>query len=224
VFTVIAPVHGQLFGARQFGQPLRRQLGASVFAPAGKVLGSERFVRGNRSRADFVGADRREVQSFVGSEQARTSGAVISALAGLRAQPDRSGTINRPLQMPKSDQMYHPTLQVAFQVPSPSAAEKGNRLTKELSDAVCFSRRCRFEVSVVARKAILRGAVADEEERDLAELLVLFEPGISAVQNELQLLTPARPLSEPIGAAGPHNSGTPLRRLAAPRVVQGRAR
>ena len=45
-----------------------------------------------------------------------------------------------------------------------------------------------IEVSVANRKATIRGAVASEADRRRAEILATFEPGVSAVVNDLQLV------------------------------------
>jgi hypothetical protein len=41
------------------------------------------------------------------------------------------------------------------------------------------------EVVAVGRTAVLRGTVANAQQRDLLARLALLEPGVSAVQNEL---------------------------------------
>ena len=51
---------GQMFGNRQVGQPIGRQVGPSQPQPpdnsTGRLQGNERFVRGNRQGNQFVGA------------------------------------------------------------------------------------------------------------------------------------------------------------------------
>jgi osmotically-inducible protein OsmY len=53
-----------------------------------------------------------------------------------------------------------------------------------------------MEVSVQGATATLRGVVASARDREMAELLVRFEPGISTVRNELTVQQ-ARPREEP---------------------------
>ena len=62
VFFDAAVAQAQLFGQRNLGQPLGRRARqaasmADTNADAGQVTGAERFIRGNRDRASFVGAD-----------------------------------------------------------------------------------------------------------------------------------------------------------------------
>ena len=197
----------QLFGSRSIGQPLQRRVGPSRFSRAGDLQGNERFLRGNRAAADFVGSDQREQQGFVGSEQARGAGAVTSSVAGLRERTDRSSQMNRPLTLPGVDEMYHPRLRLGFALPGPSVtvADLGRRVTEELAAPNRFSERSQIVVSVEGRMATLRGEVASARERDLAELVVLVEPGISQAKNELNVVDPLVP---PQPAASPQNSSS----------------
>ncbi|MDP6554303.1 MAG: BON domain-containing protein [Pirellulaceae bacterium] len=192
LFAVIlmsdAAAEAQLFGSRSFGQPLQRRVGPARFSGAGDLQGSERFLRRNRGRADFVGSDQREQQGFVGSEQARVTGRVMSSIAGLRERVDRTSQINRPLALPDTNEMYHPKLRLDFAPSKPPLTDVENRLTDVMSLSSRFSERSRIVVSVEGRTAILRGEVTSARERDLAELVALFEPEISKVQNVLKVV------------------------------------
>ena len=180
----------QLFGSpRQLGQPLTRRpspgVAAEVTAQAGQIQGNERFLRGSRRRGDFVGSDRFDQRGFVGSQQGSTTGPFLQSTIGIRPERDRTFQINQPLPRPSANQPYPPRLQVDFTVPD--GIGWASQLNQELSNPDFFSSGNRFEVLVEGRTAILRGEVADARERDLAELLVSFEPGISEVQNRLTL-------------------------------------
>ncbi len=61
-------------------------------------------------------------------------------------------------------------------------------MTEELTASSRFLAACHFVVSVEGRTATLRGAVVSEEERELAELVVRVEPGISRVINALKVI------------------------------------
>ena len=192
---LVSPACAQLFGGnRQLGRPLQSQQGRGVAAQAtmeaGQVQGNERFLRTNRRRGDFVGADRFEARGFVGSEQGRTSGPVLQSTVGVRPAQDRSRQINQPLPALARNQMYYPVLQPEFEVGGVRTLEL---LIRDLENPAYFDASNRYEVRVEGRRAILRGVVADARQRDLAELLVSFEPGISEVVNELKLLDPVPP-------------------------------
>lgn len=189
----------QLFGTRSLGQPLARRSGSRAFSrgssgPAtGTVLtGSERFLRGNRSRSDFVGSDSRDRGGFVGSVQGSTAGSVRSTTSGLRVEMGTTSAVNRPRAAPSRTGMYEPRLQVAFEVPVAAPESVNSELTKRLGSTRAITRKGPISVSVAGRTAILRGVVASERDRRLAQMLVLFEPGVSDVRNELTV-TPAPP-------------------------------
>ena len=163
---------GQMFGSRR--------LGGGVSGPQ-QDLGSvrnQRFLRRSRGRQMFIGRD--ASTRFVGSEQAR-AGTARSAVSGL-SNRDASAQINRPLSLPSASQSYIPQVAVDFGYEPVSPKTVAADVTASvgfLSDSI--------SVSVVGRTAILRGEVASEEDRRLAEILARFEPAISAVQNDLTI-------------------------------------
>lgn len=68
-----------------------------------------------------------------------------------------------------------------------------SQLTGRLEKALPGGSSNRIAVSVAGSAAIVRGAVASERDRKLAELMLMFEPGIDRVQNLLEV----RPADEP---------------------------
>ena len=68
-----------------------------------------------------------------------------------------------------------------------------SRLTGRLEKALPGGSSNRIAVSVAGSAAIVRGAVASERDRKLAELMLMFEPGIDRVRNLLEV----RPADEP---------------------------
>lgn len=187
----VGSAEAQLFGRpRQLGSPLSRSARAGVAEapPGGTIQTNSRFLRGNRGRGEFVGTDAGDRRTFVGSQQGRTGGPVLSAVAGLRPETDRSSRINRTLRDAKRNQPYPPRIELGFTVPADPGLTFPRLLRRELENPRYFSSTNRFSVSVEGRTAILRGVVADAKERDLAALLVSFEPGISQVKNELRVV------------------------------------
>jgi len=71
----------------------------------------------------------------------------------------------------------------------PSAADVGNRVQTRLTKIPQLRKFGRMTVEMDGRVAVLRGAVTSEDERDLVARVVLLEPGISDVRNELQVAT-----------------------------------
>ncbi|WP_390621871.1 BON domain-containing protein [Crateriforma conspicua] len=86
--------------------------------------------------------------------------------------------------------MYLPKLNVVLE---PVASVSDQRLAPlrpletRLQQTVRLASSSPIEVSVQGRTATLRGLVASESEKSMAETLVLFEPGISTVTNQLRV-------------------------------------
>ena len=185
LFAVSDDAFAQMFGNRTFGQSLSRRSRVGSLEDAGTLTGNERFWRNNRRRTDFVGTDSREQNAFVGAVQANTTGTVRSATAGLRVEMGETSSVNRARGAPSQTGRYDPRLQVAFSVPSQDEPVANSELAHRLDSVETIARTGPIEVLVANRTAILRGEVSSERDRRMAELMILFEPGISAVRNEL---------------------------------------
>ena len=72
----------------------------------------------------------------------------------------------------------------------PSPIDIGSRVQKRLARIPQLRQNGPMTVEMDGRVAVLRGDVASQHERDLVGRLVLLEPGISDVRNELQVATP----------------------------------
>jgi len=187
----VAPqtAEAQLFGKRTLGgSSLSRRASPGAPEDAGTLTGNERFIRGNRSRRAFVGSDTQDVKSFVGSEQATTTGNVTSTTTGLKPPPDRSATINKPLPPRSPTSLYYPRLEIRFDSPHPPRSRPA-AIARRLEESDSFRQLGAIEVSVSGPTATLRGEVVSESDRQLAALLATFEPGIDRVQNDLTVNT-----------------------------------
>ncbi len=175
----------QLFGPRNVGRNTHGQQ-PNAFDAAGTVSGDRRFVRGARAAGDFVGTDRGEAAGFVGNTLARNDGQVPASVTGLREQP--TVRVNRPRGRTTSG-LYPERLSVAFRVRDAEAAA----VTPETSAALERIRAAgsateiRITRNPTERSAVLTGSVPTEHDRRIAELLVMFEPGLETVTNDLQL-------------------------------------
>lgn len=196
-FAVTTESRAQLFGPRTLGRPLSRQAPPSLeqgAMQAGALQGNERFLRGQRRASDFVGTDRSEARAFVGVQQAGQPQTVPTAVEGLRERRS-AGSVNPPRPPVAPNQMYE-RLAVDFNVTPRADSVTATDLSRRLTRSMVRGDGTTIEVSVVGRKAILRGEVASERLRDLARLVTLFEPGISEVQNDL-VVRPLDPLPPP---------------------------
>jgi len=183
----------QLFGQRSLRGTLSRRAGSSE--DVGQLSGRERFLRGNRRAADFVGRDAAERRSFVGVEQGAMQGRVRSAVSNLR--PPRERNVNRPPSPPASrqNQPYPPRLTIDFRfTPLPTESVRST-LQRRLTESPGIETLESIRVRVEKRTAILEGEVASEHDRILAEQLARLEPGISQVKNLLEVAE--RPVDAP---------------------------
>ncbi len=171
----------QLFGERTLGRNLSRRQPASMNT-AGTVDSSRRFVRGQRRSSDFVGANKPGTQSFVGREQASPGGPVTSSVTGLREQRVRS--VNQPRRVSRNGR-YPERLSISFDTPAAKRTSP-TALSTNLQ-SIIEQRGIQIEVSAATHSAILRGVVSSAHDREIAELIVLFEPGIEKVVNELKI-------------------------------------
>ncbi len=184
--------HGQMFGARSVGQPLARRPvpGASLEQEdVGTLQGNERFLRQNRRASDFVGSDIRDIQRFVGALQARAlRQQLLPSTQGLTRRVDRSESVNQPLPPVRRGTPYYPRLELSFEAaPVPDTLLPARQALETLARSTQLSGPSRIAVWMAGRTAILQGEVLSEADRDLAEILLTFEPGISAIQNQLQV-------------------------------------
>jgi hypothetical protein len=185
---------GQLFsGQRGLGNPIRARQGTLVTGNEGTIQGTERFLRDNRDRREFVGSDRNEQQGFVGSEQALGTGRVRTSVESLRDFRDRSSRINRPIELPATDEPYLPRLTVDFTVDRSLEHQQALQAERRLNHSRVVANEQRISVSVVNRQATLRGEVTSEEDVARLEILLSFEPGIDEIVNELVVVPPNAP-------------------------------
>ena len=63
-----------------------------------------------------------------------------------------------------------------------------------------------LQVTMEGRTATIRGAVASAYEREIVGNLVMFEPGVSQVQNQLTVGPPAAAADAPLPPASPDQS------------------
>ena len=163
----------------------------SAFAGVGMPDASARYVRGNRQATDFVGTDSRDSAGFVGRQQADGDGQIRSAIDdNLRIQSGPDANRTQAASGRQRTAMYQPRLSVNFDFARRPAAELNSRLTHRLESSLALAGTARVEVSVEGGTAILRGEVASERDRKLARLMLLFEPGISNVRDELIVKRP----------------------------------
>lgn len=145
-----------------------------------------RFIRRNRDAADFVGRDFSETRNFIGAESGGlTMSALRSAVNELRQAPEVDANQQTPAPTAGRKSIYPPRLRLDWSVNTPAGTPPAAAADRRLAEALTDQTRLPIGVSLVGRKAILRGEVASEHQRRLAAALARLEPGIDAVQNDL---------------------------------------
>lgn len=150
---------------------------------------SQRFLRKNRSSGDFVGTNATASGKFVGSVLTNVNANTRPAAADLVERKVPESLLNPPRQVPPRTRMYEPKLSVGFRPVMRSDQDLNLNLQ---SMFVRFNRddpSLQVTSTVESGTARLSGVVGTEEQRELIEQMVLFEPGISAVQNDLTVLS-----------------------------------
>jgi len=173
---------------------------------SGSLLGgSERFVRGNE-QSRFVGRDATSVSDMFNS----LTGGATSESANRRGQTGRGGrdaargrqATNQQQRAGGGDRRQatvRAEWQVAFAHPERAPAELSADLKVRLARSLRFRPGSVAEVELENRTVTLRGVVASEHDRILAEKLALLEPGVSRVQNELRVAAASESRTAPDG-------------------------
>ncbi|QDT05519.1 hypothetical protein K227x_39190 [Rubripirellula lacrimiformis] len=192
--SVTTSADAQLFGARTLGQPLTKRATPGGGAPptmeaAGVVQGNERFLRGNRSRNEFVGPNRGGQQGFVGSEQAVGVGRVRTSVESLREPLDRSAQINRPFPRLAAGAMYHPRLSISVsELADPEfVSAVTSKRQQKLEARLQLAAGTPIEVSQQGGRTVLRGVVESEAVAEKLRILASFEPHIDQIESQLSI-------------------------------------
>ena len=160
----------------------------------GSIKGSERFLRRNRTRKSFVGRDLNERKRFVGLSQGQVSGSVTSSTAGLSVEMAQDANQRVTPATASRQYMYDPRLRVDFQVPIPTPQQTAEKISCQLVESLGHAICGPVSVMVHDETATLTGQVATEQDRRLAALIVLLEPGISKIENELTVVPSTKPV------------------------------
>ncbi len=194
-----------LFGSRTIGgnlQPGSNSLfgggtrGSSVGGSAttqqvqaGTVTGSERFINANRDATQsFVGVDTSEVRNIGGVGAGAANQGLGNAFNQFRQFDQfrqQFNNFNNAGQNARTQVRVGLTL--GFEPPvattTPFSGEVAQRLTRLPGVNLVGTPQVTFE----GRTAVIRGAVASARDREMVSRLVLLEPGISAVRNEMTI-------------------------------------
>ncbi len=172
-----------LFGQRTLGRSLSRRAGPQATVP-GTVDQNRRFLRDQRSATDFVGSapSGGGAAGFVGGQSAVT--AAVSSVLGL--QEEVRAPLNRP-RIIRPTGLYPERLSIDQNSLGDANSQPDLRPLSESLQSIMETRGVTIEVSPATGSATLRGEVPSEEDRKTTELLVMLEPEIQTVVNDLKV-------------------------------------
>jgi len=190
-------------------------IGLQSSEDVGQVTGSERYIRDNRQPGQFVGADTSESGSFVGQVGATGGTGIGQTGLGGRNNRNLQGQLgglglggglnvggyggqnfqNQNFQNQNYGQGYggvgntrtlpRAVMRVAFEVPTPSPTVLNTRITTRMTRIPKAHLNGNVAVQMEGTTAVLTGAVSNASDSDLAARLVMLEPGVEEVRNEL---------------------------------------
>jgi hypothetical protein len=190
------------FGSRTLGGTLsggNRSFRGSGFGlqsadTVGQLSGSERFMRGNRQAGQFVGSDTGDVRNFMSAMTGLGQGLQRGNQRGRNDQGQPDNEDDRDQRRAR----LRTVLRAGFDAPAnpvltANAREASTRRLDRLAGEGRLQVTSPLSVTMEGRTAVLRGAVATDQQRALIERLMLLEAGIEAVQNELAVQPPDTP-------------------------------
>ncbi|MCA9023775.1 MAG: BON domain-containing protein [Planctomycetaceae bacterium] len=188
------------------------------------LFGADLGIPSSRGTGAFVGADPTDQTGFIGVSESITPVPVVAATEGL--QEEFIENVNEAVAIRTSAGIYSPRLTIAFEpiapsrstetrdgierslqgramsfqqsrdVTAPLLVDPAQRVQESLEKTLDTGSRAPIEVTVVNRTATLRGFVASASDRNRAELVASFEPGIDHVENQLTVEIPSNTSQE----------------------------
>ena len=174
----------------------------------GGVSGNERYVRGNRQN-QFVGAGSEDaravgVADMGGAAGGQQFGSLLGGRGGsnLLGQLMQGSQFNQPGRT-QGGRTGTPQIRIPISLgftPKPMATSKITaQLQTRLGKLPALTTVGPIEVAVEGEAVVLRGTVASEGDRQLAAELLMLEPEVTLVKNELKV----QPLADTSGEALP---------------------
>jgi len=170
--------------------------GQSGIGQSGGVVAGQ-----GRRAGDFVGANSQQLtgRGFVGMDQATGATGTGQGMQGFGngGMPGFGGRNFSTSQNQLGNAQGNPygngggrvsirtALTMSFESPPDNSRQFSSSLTKRLADLPAIHWRTPSQVEIQGRTAILRGVVATEHDRDLAERVVRLEAAVDQVQNQL---------------------------------------
>jgi hypothetical protein len=165
-------------------------LGGGPMSAGLAQAGNERFQQGG-----FVGRDAQDVRAgFQSQSGGRGAGGMLDTM--IENLNEMRDSRRRWREQSSAPPPVRVQLVPAFDSPAPTPLDANvplqRRLTKEMAAVGVTSP----QIEMVGRTAVIRGVVATERDRELIARLASLEPGVSQVENLVEIQTP-QPLPGP---------------------------
>jgi osmotically-inducible protein OsmY len=200
------------FGSTGFGMSSGFGGRQSSMGSSGLFGSSSMFGTRTQQSGGFIGVDTQDVRNVMqtmggtpsSSQSSRTTrtgltqpGTTRRPTQGYSTQNQRARSSTRSGYGSRQSEI-RTVVRVGFDYTPPPPAQLGSTVAARLEDCTRIRLRSPVEVSMEGTTAVLRGVVATEHDRVMAEQLARLEPGIWKVQNELTVAPPpAVPEEEP---------------------------
>ena len=194
-----------LFGQRTVGGAQSRNAASNLFGGGGGARGGQGpgFTQNATANDRFSATSRNAAQSFVGADtgEVRAVG-IAGGAAAAQGQQQFRGLQDAFSQFRQFNQRdafnqnafgqqarvpVRVTLQLGFTPTAPAPAQVSTVLSRRLAQLPGVQLVGTPEVLLDGRIAVVLGTAASERDRELVSRLLLLEPGVSAVRNEMSV-------------------------------------
>jgi hypothetical protein len=177
-------------GAAGNGAMGQTALGSGPMSAGLSQAGSERFQQGG-----FVGRDAQDVRAGFQSQsggRGGMGGMLDNMIENLNEMRDSRRRWREQNAAPPAIRVQ---LQPAFDAPAPLPLQENIPMQRRLSKEMTAVGISSPSIEMNGRTAVIRGVVATQRDRELIARLALLEPGVSEVENlvEIQPPTPSTP-------------------------------
>jgi len=176
-----SPAWGQMFGSRNLGRnPLGRTRSLMEELEA-RGFGSLQVPPSGGPRPNPLA---RETRWGGGTQASRSAGVSPQTFRLERALVVPQQTIPDPYPgRGRATRIYPPRLQVGFSATNWDSQTRSEWITQQLRDQLALGKGETIQVRLDGDRAILQGEVESDRVKNLARLLVLFEPGVAEVDD-----------------------------------------
>jgi osmotically-inducible protein OsmY len=171
-----------MFGSSSAGKNNNNNAGSQRASMGGAT--SDQMLRSARGKNNIVGADSTDARNFLGIAKAGQGNTTMQPIRrNTKAQANKNQANNNDNRAGSKN--VRPTLDLGFEYEGQKFDSLSQDMSARLAKAPGLKIQGRADVAVENGVATLRGTAASEHDRDLAGQMLLLEPGIHRVDNQL---------------------------------------